>query len=57
MDDWLIWAVLWTVCAVAAYFVATSRGAKDAGMWAIAGFLLGPIGLLLALVMAKPKTA
>jgi len=57
MDDYTLLVVLWVVCAVAAYFIAQSRGVKGAGGWALVGFLLGPIGLVLALIFAKPKVA
>lgn len=49
--------ILAIVSAVAAYLIAQSRGHGDPVMWGLAGFLLGPIGLLLAVVFAKrPNT-
>lgn len=53
--DYALLLVLWIACAIGAYVIAQSRGVKDAGGWAFAGFLLGPLGLLLALLFAKPK--
>ena len=49
--------ILWIVCAVGAYIVATSRNDPSPTMWAVVGFILGPIGLLLAFIAAKPKRA
>ena len=56
MDLSLVFAIA-AICAAASWIIANQRGAKDAGMWAFAGFLLGPIGLLLTLIFAKPKAA
>jgi predicted amidophosphoribosyltransferase len=39
--------LFWIVCGIAAAFVASSRGANGC-LWAFLGFLLGPIGLLMA---------
>ncbi len=39
--------LFWIICGIAAAFVATSRGASGC-LWAFLGFLLGPIGLLMA---------
>lgn len=39
--------ILWLICGAAAAYVAHSRGAGGCG-WAIVGFLLGPLGFVLA---------
>jgi hypothetical protein len=54
-SDILIVVVLWVVCAVGSYLIAAQRGDPSPGMWGFIGFLLGPIGLLLTGVMAKPR--
>ncbi len=46
--------LIWTICAVVAWWIAHTKGAPDAGTWAFVGLLLGPIGVLLAIAMAKP---
>jgi hypothetical protein len=47
-------AITWIICAVASYFIARSRGAASPETWALGGLVLGPIGVLLATVRAKP---
>jgi hypothetical protein len=42
-----IFVLFWIACAIAAAFVASSRGANGC-LWAFLGFLLGPIGLLMS---------
>ena len=49
----VLWVVSWVACAIAAYFTARSRSATNAPTWAAVGFLLGPIGIVLALVGAR----
>lgn len=54
--DYLIIAIcIGTICAALSWLIASNRGAS-AGAWAALGFLLGPIGLLVTLVAAKPET-
>ena len=55
MDDITTVLILWIVCAIGAYVVANSRHHPSPTTWALVGFLLGPIGLLLAFVAAKPS--
>ena len=44
----MIFAVLlWVVCAGVAAFIANAKG-RDAGVFALAGFLLGPFGVVWA---------
>lgn len=50
----LVIVAIWLICAVGAYLIAASKQAPDPGMWGVAGFLLGPIGLVGAAVAAKP---
>ncbi len=53
-SELLLYGGIWTVCAVGAWFIATTKKAPDAGQWAIWGFLLGPFGLFAAIAFAKP---
>ena len=39
--------IFWVCCGIGAAIIANARGANGCG-WAIAGFFLGPLGLLLA---------
>jgi hypothetical protein len=39
--------LFWIVCGIGAAFVASNRGASGC-LWAFLGFLLGPIGFLMA---------
>src|SRR5579872_6914884 len=39
--------LFWIICGIGAAYVASSRGASGC-LWAFIGFLLGPIGLLMA---------
>lgn len=54
MDDLTLYLVLWIACGIAAGFIAQARGASAVG-WFITGFLLGPIGLVAALVGTRNK--
>jgi hypothetical protein len=45
--------LLWVVCAIGAGFFASTKG-RSVGMFALAGLLLGPIGLLMA-AFARPE--
>jgi double zinc ribbon protein len=44
---------LWLVFAITTAVVANSRGASGC-LWFLIGALLGPIGLVLAVIVAKP---
>lgn len=57
MDDLTLYVLIWVVCAVVAWFIANAKKATDAGMWAFVGLLLGPLGVLLAIVFAKPRAS
>lgn len=54
MMDLPILIIIWTVCAVVSWWIATTKRAPDAGMWAAAGLFLGPLGVLSAIAFAKP---
>lgn len=43
--------ILWVVCGIGAANIANNRGHSGCG-WFLAGFLLGPLGFLLALTMS-----
>ncbi len=45
---------LWLVFAIATALVANSRGAGGC-LWLVVGFVLGPVGLVLAVILAKPS--
>lgn len=53
-DEWLIAIIIWTVCAVAAWWIATTKNAPNPGNWAAMGLFFGPIGVLGAIAFAKP---
>jgi hypothetical protein len=46
--------LIWTVCAVAAWWIATVKHAPNPGTWAAIGLLFGPLGVLGAIADAKP---
>ena len=48
----LLLGVGWGGCGLATFLIARSRGGPPLN-WAISGFLLGPIGLLLVLKMTR----
>lgn len=50
------WLVLWFACGIGAGMIGAEKRAGGCG-WAIAGFLLGPIGLLIAIGMPKNDEA
>lgn len=54
---WLIAFAIWLICAVGAYLIAGQKGDANPGSWGVAGFVLGPIGLVMAAVLAKPPRA
>ena len=45
--------IFWVVCGIGAGFVASSRGANGCA-WLTIGFLLGPIGVLMAFAAKSP---
>lgn len=54
MDEWMVPILIWTACAVVSWWIAQSKGASDAARWGVIGLLLGPIGVIWAIVAAKP---
>jgi hypothetical protein len=53
--DLSVVVILWIVSACVCWFIADSRDAPDPLTWAVIGVVFGPLGILLALVAAKPK--
>lgn len=51
--DWTLAIIVWIVCGIASLLIAQSRGAANAGSWFVLGVLLGPIGVILALIGVK----
>jgi hypothetical protein len=53
-----LWAypAIWGVCAAFSWAIADWRGVPP-GPWAFSGLILGPIGILLTLILAKPVHA
>lgn len=52
--DYTIVFVAWIVCGIASLLIAQNRRATNAVTWFLVGVVLGPIGILLAIVGAKP---
>lgn len=46
--------LIWVVCGIGSFLIAQNRGAKNAPTWFLVGILLGPLGILLAAIGAKP---
>lgn len=46
-----IFVLIWVACAAFAYFVAERRAPSKAGIAALLGFALGPIGVIAAFMM------
>lgn len=44
--------VIWLVCGIIAAIIGTNKGRSGCG-WFLVGVLLGPLGIILALVVAK----
>lgn len=52
-DNLTLYVVVWIVSAIACYLIAQSRDSTPVS-WFVVGLLLGPLGVLLALAVAKP---
>lgn len=48
--------IFWICCGIAAAMVASSKG-RDTGGWFVLGLLLGPFGLIFALIVSKEGPA
>ena len=46
--------VVWIICGVVAAIIASAKGSSGCG-FAIVGFLLGPLGIIIALVSSGEK--
>ncbi len=55
--DLFVYLGLWILCGIASMLVARSRGVRNATSWLVLGTLLGPFGLILALMDARPPKA
>jgi Short C-terminal domain len=53
VDLWIIIG-LWVLCGIACLLVARSRGVMNPTSWLVLGTLLGPFGVILALMDARP---
>ncbi len=47
--------VIWLVCGIIAAVIAMNKGRSGCG-WFLVGVLLGPLGIILALVVSEDKT-
>lgn len=47
------WVIIWVVCAFIGYAIGKNKGRGTAG--AVAGLLLGPIGIIVALVLQENR--
>lgn len=52
--DWTPYIVIWLLCGLVAGLIAQSKGG-DVSQGVVLGVLLGPIGILIALVSGRPK--
>lgn len=52
---WLAALAVWLICGVGAYLITAQKGRDDAGSAGVMGFLLGPIGLVMAATASPPK--
>ncbi len=55
--DYSIAILIWIVCGIANVLIAQNRGATNVISWFLVGVLFGPIGIVLALIGAKPPRA
>lgn len=53
METWTLVLIGWLVCGVGAYVITQQKGRDDAGSAGVLGFVLGPIGLVMA-AMSRP---
>ena len=50
----LVFILFWIVCGIASAVIASSKG-RDGGAWALLGFILGPIGVLMAIGVTSQR--
>lgn len=53
---WYFLIVFWLLCGVVSAVVASNKGRSGCG-WLIVGFLLGPFGFVLSLVVSKDESS
>ena len=53
----LIAAGIWLICGIGAYLITAQKGRDDAGSAGVMGFVLGPIGLVMAATAKPPRPA
>jgi hypothetical protein len=51
---WISTIIFWILCGVGAAIAASNKG-RDIGPWFMIGFLLGPFGLIYALIITKEE--
>ncbi len=56
MELWFLILGGWIVCGIASSVIGSSKG-RDAGSWFLAGLLLGPIGVLMAIGVTGQQEA
>jgi hypothetical protein len=52
--DWTLAIVVWIVCGIASGWISQTRGASSPVEWFVIGVIFGPLGVLLAILFAKP---
>lgn len=52
----LIVIAIWLICGIGAYLITTQKGRDDAGSAGVMGFVLGPIGLVIAVAAKPPRS-
>ena len=58
MDLWIyiaVWIAVWLACGIASLLVARNRGVMNGTPWFFVGMLLGPFGLILTFMDARPQ--
>ena len=52
----IYWIIFWILCGIVAAVIANNKGRSSFG-WFVIGSLLGPLGIILALVVSKNEEA
>ena len=52
MEFFISWAIFWLLCGIVSAVIASNKG-RSGCSWFALGFVLGPIGIILALVVSK----